>query len=256
MIVTPQSCCPVHGPGALPVEAAYDLGRGVRRALAKVESTDPAVVPKEALEYFESKGIEPGFSYLDVWRQEHAYAFTVAGEIRLDVLSDVRDGIAEALREGHSFQTFRKNLGPLLETHGWAPPNVHRLKTIFQTNMRVSRAAGHWERIQRTAADRPYLLYRLGPSDHHRPEHVALDGTLLPADDPFWSTHFPPNGYGCKCFVRQLSEAGADRLGGVTARPDISPIEWEIRGETILVPKGVDPGWDFNPGMERRPKAA
>ena len=48
-----------------------------------------------------------------------------------------------------------------------------RLKTIYSTNMRTARAAGQWERIQRTKATHPYLLYELGPSGEHRPEHVA-----------------------------------------------------------------------------------
>lgn len=254
------SCCPVHGPGALSAAASWEMGNRLRLALAKGEdphvALDPGVVPQEALDYFEAKGIEPGFDYQDVWAEEHAYAFTAAGEMRLDVLSDIRDGVANALREGHSFETFRKLLGPDLEAAGWEGDQRNRLKTIFLTNMRVARAAGHWARVQRTKRDRPYLLYRLGPSNRHRPHHVVLDGTLLPADDPFWSTHYPPNGYGCKCYVRQLSEAGAARLGGVTAVPDIEPIEHTIKGQIVMVPRGVDPGWDYNPGAVRQGKAA
>ena len=39
-------------------------------------------------------------------------------------------------------------------------------------------------------------------------------GTLLPVDDPWWQTHYPPNGWGCKCWVRQVSRREAERLGG------------------------------------------
>ena len=262
-------CCPVHGsaPGAT---LSLVHARTLKRALARQHETAPELgpVPQEALDYFDSKGIEPGFNFEDVWAEEHAFAFTVAKEMRLDVLTDIRDGISEALREGKSFQSFRRDLTPLLVQHGWGEKVVdkdgeervvvppHRLKLIFLTNMRVARAVGHWERIQRTKEARPFLLYRIGPSNNHRPQHVSWNGVLLPADDPFWATHFPPNGYGCKCFTRQLSVTAAERLGGVTIRPDMTPVEHLVGGEVVLAPVGIDPGWDFNPGIERKKAAA
>ena len=129
-----------------------------------------------------------------------------------------------------------------------------RLKTIYRANLRTARAAGQWERIQRTTATHPYLLYELGPSEEHRPEHVAWAGTLLRADDPWWRTHYPPNGWGCKCRVRQVSRREAERLGGVTARPASPTREWTNKrtGDTMRVPRGIDPGWDHNPGLERQ----
>ncbi len=68
------------------------------------------------------------------------------------------------------------------------------------------------ERIQRTKSGLPYLLYQLGPAREHRPEHMAWHGLLLPVDDPFWHTHLPLNGWGCKCRVRQVSRAEHRRL--------------------------------------------
>ena len=232
------------------------LARVLRRALARGEGDDAGVPPKEAIEYFRGKGIQPGFSYLDVWREEHAFAFTVAREMRLDVLADIRDGLDKALAKGETFETWRKQLQPNFEAWGWDGDSRHRLRTIYLTNMRVARAAGHWHRVQRTKADRPYLMYRIGPSNVHRPLHVEWNGVILPVDDSFWGTHYPPNGWGCKCYVRQLSARQAEALGGVTARPDMSPEEHEVRGERVFVPKGIDPGWDFNPGHLRTPPPA
>lgn len=246
-----HGCCPVHGLGALSAGQGLAQVRQLRRALARVEPTDSSTVPQEAIDYFRGKGVQPGFSYLDVWREEHAYAFTVAREIRLDVLADVRDSLDKALVEGQSFRTWEKALTPTLRAHGWEGPIKHRLRTIFDTNMRVARAAGHWRRVQRTKDERPFLLYRLGPSRVHRVDHVSWNGVLLHVDDPFWATHYPPNGWGCKCYVRQVSAAQAERMGGVTERPDTTPVEVEVRGERILVPPGIDVGWDFNPGALR-----
>jgi hypothetical protein len=35
------------------------------------------IIPKEALAYLKNKKLRPGFSYKDVWHEEHATAFTV-----------------------------------------------------------------------------------------------------------------------------------------------------------------------------------
>ena len=158
-----------------------------------------------------------------------------------------------------------------------------RLKTIFRANLRTARAAGQWNRAERTKAALPYLLYELGPSREHREEHVAWHGTLLPIDDPWWETHMPPNGWGCKCRVRQVSRAEAERMRqeGVmapgraqiidaqtglptgqlekrrvpvkTQAPPIVRVPWENKrtGRVEMVPAGIDPGWDSNPGKTR-----
>ena len=48
--------------------------------------------------------------------------------------------------------------------------------------MRSARGAGQWDRIQRTKKLMPYLIYELGPSSDHRPEHEAWAGTCLPVE--------------------------------------------------------------------------
>ena len=173
----------------------------------------PGPVPAEALEFFRAKRLRPSFSYLDVSAEEHALEFTVAKSAQFDILDDVRGALREHLAGGGTLRTFEKQLTPILRAKGWwgrkqvTDPETgetveaqlgspRRLKTIFRSNMRAARAAGQWERIQRTKAALPFLLYRLGPSREHRDEHVAWNGTLLPADDPWWHDHCPPNGWG------------------------------------------------------------
>ena len=76
---------------------------------------------------------------------------------------------------------------------------------------------------------------------------------MLPADDPWWKTHFTPNGWGCKCRVRQVSKREAARRGGVTERPRYDPVEWTNKrtGEVQTVDRGLDPAWSGNPGVDR-----
>lgn len=97
-----------------------------------------------------------------------------------------------------------------------------RLRTIYDTNMRTARSAGQWDRIQRTKRAMPYLLYTLGPSREHRAEHLKWADLCLPVDDPFWQTHIGPNGWGCKCGVRQVSKYEYDQLQKMASRATCS----------------------------------
>lgn len=234
--------------------------------------TDP---PPEVLEYFRAKKLKPGFDHRDVWRQEHATAFTVAKAMELDVLQALYDALDAAIADGQTYQSFKKGLQPKLQQLGWwgrkdaTDPltgevrevqlgSPRRLKTIYNANLRTARAAGQWDRIERTKKLRPYLLYRLGPSREHRLDHLRWDGLILPVDHPFWQTHYPPNGWGCKCYVRQISQREYDRLTStgkyMTTAPEIKKRDWVNKrtGEVEQVPEGIDPGWDTNPGQARR----
>lgn len=232
-------------------------------------------VPREALRFFRRKGYKTGFDYRDVWREEHATAFTVAKAMDRDVLASIRQAVDQAIAEGRTLQDFQRDLTLTLQRLGWwgrkyvLDPatgervraqlgSPRRLRTIYRANIRTARSAGVWDRAQRTKASRPFARYSLGPSKEHRPEHAAWDGLILPLDDPFFDTHWTPNGWGCKCWIRMLSAREAARLGGPSKAPKVRRQPWVNKrtGEVEMVPEGVDPGWDTNPGKVGRPKLA
>lgn len=187
----------------------------------------------EVTGYFERKGIVPAFKYLDVWGEEHAYNFMVSGSTELELTTAFRDSIANALRTGQSLENWKLAMREELARQGWLGPRVvadptgrepdriidfssgRRLKTIFWSNMNSARAAGQWERAQRTKKALPYFLYLRTTSKEPREEHLGWVGIILPVDHPFWTTHFPPNGWLCKCQVRQISAREAERLLGL-----------------------------------------
>lgn len=233
------------------------------------------VPPKEAVDWFGAKRLRPAFDYREVWAEEHASAFTVAKAMRLDLLADLKTAVGDALAEGKTLAEFRKELTPTLQAHGWWGKQLrtdpvtgkvravqlgspHRLRTIYRTNMRTARAAGQWQRIERRAESHPYLLYQLGPSKEHRVEHEGYAGLVLPVTDPWWDTHYPPNGWGCKCRVRQVNERERERLqktrGAQTTAPPMRTREYVNKrtGQVMAVPEGIDPGWDYNPGKHGR----
>ena len=240
-----------------------------------INSQSPGPVPKDALDYLRAKGYRIGFDHRDVWQEEHATAWTVAKAMRLDILETIRAAVDQMIEDGQSFAQFQRELQPMLEKLGWwglgtlADPltgeqrevqlgSPRRLRTIFDVNLRTAHAAGQWQRIERTSKTHPYLLYQLGPSREHRPEHLRWAGIILRADDPWWQTHFPPNGWGCKCWVRQVSRREAERLLSsgryLNAAPDLGEQEYvnQRTGQIVKVPRGIEPGWAYNPGQVSR----
>ena len=231
--------------------------------------------PPSVTDYWERRAtnLRPSFNHRDVWLDEHARAFTVAKAMQADVLAAIRDEVGRAIEEGRTYEQFQKDLKPTLQKLGWwgrkgmvdpqtgktVPAQLgspRRLKTIYWANTRTARAAGLWSRAQATKRVLPYFRYGLGPSEKHRPHHASKAGIVLPVDHPWWAEWFPPNGWGCKCWVRQIGAAEAERLGSVTEPPVIETrkhINTRLplghpRRET-WVPVGIDPGWHGNPGL-------
>jgi SPP1 gp7 family putative phage head morphogenesis protein len=230
----------------------------------------PGRVPQEVLDFFAAKGIKPAFDSRDVWREEHLAAFSVAKAVEADVIESLRKAVAEALAEGLPFEEFRKRITPILADLGWwgrkdaTDPitgetkevqlgSPRRLKLILETNARVARAAGQWERMQQSKAALPFLRYRLGASEKHRPEHEKWDGKIFRIDDPFWDYWYPSNGYNCKCWVEQISAHRAKQLGGESESPKLEFAEFvnPRTGRRITSPVGIDPTFAFNPGKDR-----
>ena len=122
----------------------------------------------------------------------------------------------------------------------------------FDNNMRSASMAGRWQQMQRTKETRPYLQYLSVGDRRVREKHAAWHGLILPMDDPFWDTHYPPNGFGCRCTVRTLSDRQLEREGRQVGKaPPLHRTERiNIRtGEVYgAVPKGIGVGWDYNVG--------
>lgn len=229
------------------------------------------LAPAEAIAWFRAKGYQFGFSWQDVEREEHGRAFTVAKAMTRDLLETIREAVDRAIADGETLAQFRKQLRPRLEAAGWwgrkemVDPatgeselvqlgSPRRLKTIFETNMRTSYAAGRWERIERSKRAFPFLEYVSVMDGRERPQHHAWHGTVLPVDDPWWNTHYPPNGWGCRCLPKPVSRGQAERRGLKATKPKVFPMrQWINRrtGEIQMIERGIDPGWDYHVGKAR-----
>lgn len=230
--------------------------------------------PAEAIATYRRRGqnLTESFNWQDLFEKDHANAFTVAKSAGFDILADIDKAMMAALAEGKTLEEFSRTLRPTLVDKGWwgrklaVDPltgeervvqlgSLKRLKTIFETNMRVSYAAGHWSAFERNKASRPFLRYVCILDERTRPAHRARHNLVLPVDHPYWDTWAPPCGWGCRCTLQSLSQRDVDRLVRQGEVLKFEPPQDTFRdfvnrrtGEVTRVPDGIDPGWAYNPG--------
>ena len=216
-----------------------------------------------AIEFFRSKINLPTRTWKDLWQGMHVRAFVTAGAVKAELLADMRSAVDKAISAGTTLAEFRADFDRIVARHGWQYKGGRnwRSRLIYETNLAVAYAAGHWREMTDpdVVAARPYLRYVPSSSVRPRAEHMAWYNIVLPADDPWWQTHYPPNGWGCKCGVVNHSAGEVERLRAEEA-PGDTPIrttaparqnyEWTdpATGEVHRVPVGIDPGWDYNVG--------
>ena len=237
--------------------------------------------PKEAVAYFRAKGHNITWNWYEQLTEAHARAFTVAKAVRLDVLNTIRDEVDRAVHDGITRQEFTRTLAPRLQKLGWWGKQIvvdtqgnakeielgspRRLATIYNVNMRTAYNTGRYAQMMNNAEAYPFWQYVAVMDGRTRPAHAALNGMVFRYDDPFWQTHYPPNGWNCRCRVRALSaermkalglkvsygasfvhthevDAGIDETTGEIFRTDSTTFD---NGRVKMTP---DVGWSYNPG--------
>lgn len=241
--------------------------------------------PKDAISYLESKGARITFDWKEVWQNAQAKAFTVAGVARLDVLEDIRGALKTALAEGKTQKWFAQQLEPVLRAKGWWGKRVEsgadgkaktvnmgspaRLNLIYRQNMQTAYMAGRYKQMLENADNRPWWRYVAVLDQRTRPAHRLLNGRVFRFDDAFWSSHYPPNGWGCRCRVQALSDVGLEREGQVvelgqdrmvtrnvelvdrrTGEASLRQVTgYKVGTATDAPTVWTDPGFSYNPGQ-------
>jgi SPP1 gp7 family putative phage head morphogenesis protein len=99
-----------------------------------------------------------------------------------------------------SFADFRKQIKNLSATY-----NRAYLQAEYNHAVASSQMAVKWQEFD-NQKDHYDLVYDAVGDLRTRPEHAALDGVVEPVDSPFWDTHYPPNGWNCRCTVYQVNK--------------------------------------------------
>lgn len=214
---------------------------------------------KEQIEFFRRKINIPTNSYADIYNNEHDYAFVVAGANRNALLNDFRAAIDKAISQGTTLDEFRQDFAEIVEKHGWSYNGSFnwRSRVIYETNLNSSYQAGRYQQLR--DAQFPYMEYLHSDYvEHPRELHQSWNHLVLNFNDPWWDSHFPPNGYGCQCRVRGRTKGDLKRMGkdGPDAAPTINWVD-RVIGENsdnpriVRVPEGIDPSFEHIPGQTR-----
>jgi SPP1 gp7 family putative phage head morphogenesis protein len=181
---------------------------------------------REAIEAFRKKVPMRRGEFDALTAREKQRAFTVAQVTRGRVLQQVYDAVDSAVTHGTDFTQFKKDCAAqLIESWGGKKPG--QIENVFRTNVLGSYAAGRHAINSSPAVReaRPYLRFDDTDDDRECDECEDCKGTILPADDPWWSDHSVPLHFQCRCTTTALSEEEADEEGIDTRGPDVEADE-------------------------------
>lgn len=195
---------------------------------------------EKAIAYFEKKvalGPKKHWDWTDTMRHAHDRVFVVSKATSIDIVKDIHISLLKAIKEGKPYQEFANDIIPTLKEKGWwgdidavnkdqkivkhIKVDHRRLRNIFNTNVKTAYAAGRYERMMEDADIAPYWRYVAVPkgagNKNPRIEHAALHNLVFRYDDPFWQTHYAPNGWGCHCTVVRMTKRMVEKRFGKSA---------------------------------------
>ncbi|OHD27476.1 MAG: hypothetical protein A2Y38_09215 [Spirochaetes bacterium GWB1_59_5] len=203
--------------------------------------------PTEALRFLKNKKIVPVENWDLIGGAEHAHAFTASHITNTEALESIHGLMVQAMEEGIPYDRFKKDFLSMMDARGWAlHPDKNndaeyrnwRVDIIHRTNMRTARSAASYRQQLRESKLRPYWVYKQKQRPTKRAEHEPLNDVAKRFDDAFWDTYYPPNGWGCDCYVQSLS---ANQVEGGNYKREVPP---------DFNPSSVPAEWRHNPGLE------
>lgn len=183
----------------------------------------------EAIAWFRKKQPVSREEWDQLTDDARAKAFTVAGVAQMSLVDDVMQSLQRALENGTTLEDFRAEVQGKLEREwkGSVKDPATRVETIFRTNMQLAYGAGRVEQATdpEVAAQRTYWMYDAVLDGRTSEICNACDGTVLPADDPWWRTHTPPCHFNCRSQIITLDEETALSMGVTSSPPTVEALK-------------------------------
>ena len=148
---------------------------------------------------------------LEMYQNVHVYA-AFKWHAEFIEISAVANQLFDVDGNERTFSEFFKAVKPLHDQF-----NKTWLKAEYNYARASARAAAKWQRLANKGG---VLIYKTIGDGAVRDSHRLLNNTRLPADHSFWDSYYPPNGWGCRCFVRHSSSTETKEPEGL---PDDIP---------------------------------
>lgn len=139
--------------------------------------------------------------------------------------------LTDANKNIKSWELFRNDIQKIDSTY-----NENYLRAEHQHAVAAVQSAGQYHEYMQDA-DRYNLQIRTAGDDHVRASHAALNGITLPADSPFWNTHWTPFDWGCRCRIIQV----------LKGKFDVTDIDSANKASE----KAIGELFKYNPGYEQ-----
>lgn len=94
------------------------------------------------------------------------------------------------------------------------------------------------------------LTYQTANDDRVREDHAIMEGITLPIDDPFWSTYYPPNDWGCRCDAVPTIEIKEDRAPA-SSLPDLPEMFQNNVGQSGIIFPDTHPYFDVSKSVAK-----
>jgi SPP1 gp7 family putative phage head morphogenesis protein len=204
-----------------------------------------AVQFQEAIEFLRRRLDLTSAEWRAIWAEAGGISREVADELGAAVTRDLMQAVLDGLERGETLTQFRARYAQILEEAGWVTSGKKRAwhsQLVWRLHIGNAYAAGRYEqaeRLQEARPDRPVYFRYVTIGDHRvRPQHRAWHGVILPIGHAFWKTHYPPNGFNCRCHAQVVTDRDLKRRG------------WEVTPDTdpaLGIPP--DEGWAGNVGL-------
>jgi len=159
---------------------------------------------KEAVALLTGKPVVSSKVFRAILPELRARVFTISGIAGANVLQSVRDSIATIPQGSQTWDEAKADIVDQLDPFLGDGAEI-RAEMILRVNAFQAFSASVW-RVAQADDDTTHLQYLHGECRVPTESHLALNGVILPKDDPFWDTHFGPWGHlGCVCYARPMN---------------------------------------------------
>ena len=160
---------------------------------------------EEAVEYLKKRNVLSADEYYSLSDKMKFRAFTVSRIADGDLLKKLNRRLAQSLEAGESLSEFKRwTRDDLLNGVGMGSTNFSYWETVFRTNVQAAYNAG---RAMGFEEDKPLALEFIGIDDARTTDicrSLQNPKIILPYDDPFWASHWPPLHFNCRSTVRGI----------------------------------------------------